>query len=117
MKRQLLLLALTCLTGCLDADTESGVYGSPCASAFGRLLLCGREGGGADPGATTPGGTTGDTTYTCQDACETFAQCGLLAQENIAACAQECSTDATPTQLDCLRTAGCNLNAIEACFQ
>jgi hypothetical protein len=100
------------LLSCIGVDTETASSGSPCTSVFTDLLLCGREGGGADVS-----GTPGDGPYTCQDACaQLFACAGRDDPARLAACEAECAQKLTPAQLTCLQAARCNGFAIEGCL-
>ncbi len=120
MRREALALAIAACAGaaCVDAtEGEQGVYGSPCATGFNQVLLCGRESGGADP---NPGGGTtggGEQPYTCADACQQFADCGFFQEPgDQAQCEAECPAGSNPAQLECIRDAGCSIEQLQVCF-
>lgn len=117
-----LTIAVCGLPGCINTNEgDQGVYIDPCTTGFGDVLLCGRETGAADPNAVkqpgTPGGDQPNGPYTCDDACSQFQACGFFdSPDDFSQCVAECPSATTQAQLDCIRDAGCDIEALQICF-
>ena len=100
---------------CIEPEAgETGFYASPCAGTFSDILQCRSDTGGTDPESDVePGDDVGP--FTCADACQQFAECGLLDTTEVGECTSSCLSDDDVNQilLDCIRDNGCNVNA---CF-